>query len=131
MSVKWYFRRIRAALARLWRASTQTHPLNRQLMNDFLCADPFRFIQHLLSGFSGVDQVGDGDGWEANVRFGIFKTHIQHLEKDMAAVVRDRFQYEIEDVNTLDIILGQGRLEKVLQIPVPNLSSLFMSRRLS
>ncbi len=111
MTVQWYFRRIRKVIAYIAGATIDTLPANRKIIADFISSWQVRWVEDFLSGLRDVEQWDDTD-WESDSMFLKFKDYIveneQKIDRSLQGV-----KYVIDEANTLKIVAGDGRPEKV------------------
>ncbi|KIP05842.1 hypothetical protein PHLGIDRAFT_483430 [Phlebiopsis gigantea 11061_1 CR5-6] len=106
--LKYYFARIQLLMARISILFREVHPTNRPLA-DYLARDwaSTCYIDYLLAGVHEASQ----DVYDDDELFGKFKGYVLGEEARM----KDRLEtvlYNIDAINTLDIVTGSGRLEK-------------------
>ena len=111
MSVQWYFRRIRKLLAMITHAAKAARPENRALVANFVASWELRVLEDLLSGLKHVDDW-DGRDWENDAIFGRFRDYVLKEEMKLDRGLQS-IKYYIDETNTLVIIAGGGRPEKV------------------
>lgn len=113
MTVRWYHRRILRILSMISITSIEVLPANRKVVNDFLGSWELREIKYILAGLQDSDNDGDDD-WDSAL-FDRFRAHVLEEEARMKQVLELVF-YNIDDENTLRLVCGPDRLEKVTDI---------------
>lgn len=111
MTVQWYFRRIRKIISDIVDATIEALPANRKIIADFISSWPVRWVEDFLSGLRDVEQWDDTD-WESDVMFLKFKDYVVENEQKIDHNLRG-VKYVIDEANTLKIVAGDGRPEKV------------------
>ena len=121
--LKYYFARIQLLMARISMLLCEVHPTNRPL-TDYWARDwaSTYYMDELLAGVHEAIQ----DVYDDDELFGKFKEHVL----DEEARMKDRLEtvlYNIDAVNTLDIVTGSGRLEKVASLTPRQFSAVLMN----
>lgn len=111
MSQEWYLRRIRKLVSYICAATRVALSSNRRILNEFIDSFEMQFAEDLLSGLRGFEQW-DYTDWDSDVTFLNFKGYILDNETRMERTLK-RFKYYIDDTNTLTLVAGAGRPEKV------------------
>ena len=111
MSVQWYFRRIRKVIADIVGATFEALPANRKIISEFITSWHVRWVEDFLSGLRDIDQWDNTD-WVSDVMFLKFKDYVIENEQKMERGLRG-VKYVIDEANTLRIVAGDGRPEKV------------------
>ena len=111
MSVQWYFRRIRKVIADIVGATFEALPANRKIISEFITSWHVRWVEDFLSGLRSVSDF-DSTDWESDVMFARFKDYVIENEQRIERKLRD-FSYYIDEANTLSLVAGDGRPEKV------------------
>ena len=113
MTVQWYYRRIRRLISDISDATKAVLPANRQQVQGFVSSWSVILVEDILSGLRDVSDWDSMD-WESNRTFLKFKDHILDVERDMGNKLQQlRFMVE---PNTLTVVAGEGRLEKVCDV---------------
>jgi hypothetical protein len=81
-------------------------------MSEFIGKWPVKFVERLLSGFSGTNQPDLDFDWFTDTRLMVFKQYVIDLEIKMAEVLR-KLEYRIDNVEILEVIMGSSTPEKV------------------
>ena len=113
MTVQWYYRRIRKLLAELTRLADVALPANRSVLTSFLLSDYIYALVDILSGLKRVDEWEDVD-WENHSVFSKFRQFVVDSETKMERGLRS-VRYCLDEANTLTMVAGGGRPEKVRQ----------------
>lgn len=111
MTAQWYFRRIRNLFAEIGSAIPAVLPANRKIAADFVHSWEVCVVEDLLGGLRDVEQWDDMD-WEDDAIFLKFKDHVLDTEAKMERGLR-AVKYCIDAANTLIIVAGDGRPERV------------------
>lgn len=111
MTVQWYFRRIRRTIALMYRGLDGTLLANRQLISDFVSSRQVWWVEDFLSGLGSVSAF-DSTDWDSDVTFLKFKDYVVDNEQKIERKLRD-IGYYIDEANTLTLVAGNGRPEKV------------------
>ena len=111
MSVQWYFRRIRRTISLMYECRKGILLANRQLVADFVSSRQVSWVEDFLSGLRDIDQWDNTD-WVSDVMFLKFKDYVIENEQKMERGLRG-VKYVIDEANTLRIVAGDGRPEKV------------------
>ncbi|RPD69593.1 hypothetical protein L226DRAFT_446030, partial [Lentinus tigrinus ALCF2SS1-7] len=111
MTVQWYFRRIRKVISEITQATVEALPANRKIIGDFISSWTVRWIEDFLSGLRDVEQW-DSTDWESDVMFLKFKDYVVENERKLEHNLRG-VKYYLDETNTLSIVAGSGRPEKV------------------
>lgn len=112
MAVRWYHRRIIRILSMISTASIDVLPANRKIVGDFMLSGWLREIKYILAGLQDYEEDGEDD-WDS-VLFDRFKDHVLGEEARMKQVL-ELVSYNIDDENTLRLVCGPDRLEKVIE----------------
>ena len=114
MTVQWYYRRIRKLIVELKKASSAALPANRSIVTKFLSCNSLYAVVNILSGLRRVNEWDEFD-WDNHSTLSKFKTFIvdneTHMERSLRSV-----QYCIDETNTLTMVAGPGRPEKVSHV---------------
>ena len=121
MTAHWYFRRIRKLLSDLSQSAVRALPGNRRIINAFMTSSRLMFIEDLLSGLDNIEDP-DGVAWDSNMPFSQYRDYLTDIENRMETTLRE-LEYFIEDEDTLRLVVGSGRPEKVRYILAPFVSS--------
>lgn len=111
MTVQWYFRRIRKTIANIAHTMVDALPANRKIISDFVSSREVFMVEDCLSGLRDIYQWEYVD-WDSNVLFLKFKDYVVENEQRMERNLQS-FQYCIDEANTLNIVAGNERPEKV------------------
>ena len=111
MTVQWYFRRIRKVFAEIHFSSNAALPSNHRLISDFINCWQTRWAEDVLSGPRDVEEWDDFD-WDDDHVFLKFKDYVVENEARMERSLRG-VNYYLDAANTLAIVAGEGRPEKV------------------
>ncbi len=110
-SVNWYYRRIIRLIDEVAEQSKKVLPSNRKIVNSFIQSDWSLFIDDLCNGLQSAATF-DSTDWDNNFLFNQFKPYLlkeeQRMEKMLCTVT-----YNLDDENTLALVTGGGRPEKV------------------
>lgn len=87
-------------------------PANRKVVNGFVNSFSLRFIDDLLAGLREPSSH-DGIDWDNSSLFAYFKGYIVEQEDKIEKVLRT-VTYHLDDENTLTLVTGGGRPEKVI-----------------
>jgi hypothetical protein len=98
-------------LAQTQLACADVLPENRHDISAYMRYKRIGFVEDLLSGLRGVQKYGK-IRWANHPVFSRFKDYITEKEKRIETLLHG-LQYEIDDSNTLYIITGSSRIEKV------------------
>ena len=112
MSVQWYHRRIRKLFAEIARASELILPANRLVVGNFIVSWHLHVLEDILSGLQHTSAWDDCD-WDSDITFLKFKDYIVDQESKLEQALRS-VRYCIDEENTLAVMTGGGRPEKVL-----------------
>ncbi|TCD61202.1 hypothetical protein EIP91_008790 [Steccherinum ochraceum] len=110
-TVRWYYNRIVALQAKIWSALKDVLPANRKYTNEFNQSDAvFYYIDFILAGIqeSGNIEAGQRKFSLWNRRF---KSFVDHEERRLDEVL-SKVCYQIDDENTLALIVGHARPEQ-------------------
>lgn len=110
-TVQWYFRRIRKVFAEIHTSSNAALPANFKLISEFVGCWQMRWAEDVLSGLRDVEEWDDFD-WEDDHVFAKFKGYVVENEGRMERSLRG-VNYYLDAANTLTIVAGEGRPEKV------------------
>lgn len=110
LTLKYYYTRVQVLLARMGARVRSALRVNRSLVDALFCEyHSTKGIDMLFAGvYSGVQDVYDD-----HELFGRFKDYIEAEEARMQKVLAT-VKYCIDADNTLELITGPGRLEKVV-----------------
>ena len=111
MTMQWYFRRIRKIFAEIYHSSNAALPSNFKLISEFTGCWQMRWVEDVLSGLRDVDEWDDFD-WEDDNVFLKFKDYVVENEGRMERSLRG-VNYYLDAANTLTVVAGEGRPEKV------------------
>lgn len=111
MAVQWYFRRIRKVIVDITSATVEALPANRKIIADFVSSWHVRWVEDVLSGLRDVDEW-DSIDWASDTMFMKFKDYVIENERKMEHNLRG-VNYVIDEANTLSLVAGDGRPEKV------------------
>lgn len=111
MTVQWYFRRIRHTISLMYECREGILLANRQLVANFVSSRQVSWVEDFLSGLRSVSDF-DSTDWESDVMFAKFKDYVIENEQRIERKLRD-FSYYIDEANTLSLVAGDGRPEKV------------------
>ncbi|KAI0746179.1 hypothetical protein C8Q76DRAFT_592373, partial [Earliella scabrosa] len=106
-----YFRRIRKLLSDLSQSAVRALPGNRRIINAFMTSSRLMFIEDFLSGLDNIEDW-DGVAWDSNMPFSQYRDYLTDIENRMETTLRE-LEYFIEDEDTLRLVVGSGRPEKV------------------
>ncbi len=116
MALIHYHMHIRTLLQQMHTAAEQTLPPNRVFIDSFLAAVPFTQLDSLLSGFQEQMAYGYHGIWNWS-DWSMFLPYVQDEEKRLKAQL-EAFQYSIDAPDSLLLITGSGRLERVSHGPL-------------
>lgn len=111
MAAQWYFRRIRAVISDIALSMYASLPANRKALSRFVKSEEVMFVENLLSGLRDVSEW-DSTAFDTDASFAKFKDYILECEERMERNLRS-VAYNIDDENTLAIVAGLRRIEKV------------------
>ena len=109
MTLSHYYEQIRILLRKMHTAAEQTLPVNRVFIDSFLGALPFYLLDDLLSGFR--EQMDLHATWDWG-DWSMFLPYVEDEEKRLKSQL-EAFQYNIDAPDSLLLITGPGRLERV------------------
>ncbi len=109
MTLIHYYTEIRTLLQKMHTAAELTLPANQVFIDSFLGAFPFCLLDDLLSGFQ--EQISYHGTWDWS-NWSLFLPYVQDEEKRLKSQL-ETFQYSIDAFDSLFLITGQGRLERV------------------
>ncbi len=107
MTLRHYYNKIWTLLRQMHSAAEETLPANRVFIDLFLSAHPFWGLDGLLSGFQNASH-----GREKWTNWNKFLPYVQAEEKRLK-VQLEVLQYNIDASDSLLLIMGLGRLERV------------------
>lgn len=110
MGVRWYHRRIIRILSMISTTSIEVLPANREMASDFVRSGWLCEIKYILAGLQDYDEDGEDD-WDSAL-FDRFRDHVLGEETRMKQVL-ELLSYNVDDENTLRLVCGPDRLEKV------------------
>ena len=111
MSIQWYFRRIRKVISEFVLATRTALPANYKTVSSFIKSAQVQGVEDILSGLRDIEQWDDFR-WDTDATFLKFKDYITEVEDRMERNLRS-IKYYIDEANTLTIVAGTGRPEKV------------------
>ncbi|KAI0630036.1 hypothetical protein C8Q77DRAFT_236077 [Trametes polyzona] len=116
MTTQWYYRRIRALLARLHREVHFVHPANRTIVGGFMYSTQVYLAENLLSG------LHEGDGWNMidwnwDNTFARFKDYVVDRERQLEQRLQ-RLRYVIDEANTLAGLIVKGERPETYVLPL-------------
>ena len=111
MTLQWYFRRIRKVYSEIHSLGNTALPSNLNHISRFLSSWQMHFTEDLLAGLRDVEEW-DGMDWEDDHEFLRFKDYVVENERRMKRKLCT-VNYTLDEANTLTIIAGEGRPEKV------------------
>lgn len=108
MTLHHYRRRIEQILSSLHQTSETALPANRALVNDYLASDTNLMVELLIAG---IRKDAEEFTWDEGL-WTRFKPHIEAEEFRLRHQL-DYFLYQIDASDTLELITGPGRIDKV------------------
>lgn len=103
-----YYDRINALLYAIDNASLDVLSSNRSLIDRFMGSGPLRIIHAILAGVRSLQQ---DTPWDSEL-FSRFKDYVEHEEAATKQMLQ-RLRYYLDAPNTVALVLGSGRPEKV------------------
>ena len=111
MTVQWYFRRIRKLYSNIAYLSNAALPANTKPIIWFLTSWQMRWTEDILSGLRDIEEWDNVD-WANDSVFLVFRSYVVENETRIERQLR-KLKYYLDDANTLTIVAGEGRPEKV------------------
>ncbi|EIW63664.1 uncharacterized protein TRAVEDRAFT_113640 [Trametes versicolor FP-101664 SS1] len=106
MSVRWYYRRIRALCGKIHTAASFVHPANRAITNRFLSSPQMQFVEDLLAELHPSDDWNAC--WDWDDMFTEFQNYVKGREEQLEERLR-KVKYYIDEANTLtSLIVDSG-----------------------
>lgn len=109
MSLRYYYDRILALLSKMAVVSEKVLDSNRALVDRFMGCAPLRVIEAVLAG---IRSSHENDCLDEEL-FARFKRHVDSEEAKMEKTLQI-LKYCLDAPNTVAMVLGSGRPEKVI-----------------
>ena len=111
-TVRWYYNRIVALLARIWSYSDNVLPVNRSYVNEFAQSNGiWTYVDSILAGIQDTANY-QGSDRRFNLWTKKFRSYVDAEESRMYDVLQ-QVNHHIDDENTLTLVVGRARPEQV------------------